>query len=71
VRELVLHHIDAAGCERCVGLLRSQGGVMDLLKAGYSDEDLGISELERRAHAELGDEPRPWYWSARVRIGVV
>jgi len=71
VRESVLHHIDAGGWERSVGLLRSQGGVMDLLKAGYSDEDLGIGELERLARAELGDEPGPWYWSARVRIGVV
>ena len=71
VREAVLHHIDAGGCERSVGLLRSQGGVMDLLKAGYSDEDLGISELERLARAELGDEPGPWYWSARVLIGLV
>ena len=71
VREALLHHVDTGDCNRFVGLLRSQGGVMDLLKAGSSDEELGIAELERLARSELGNEPAPWYWSARVRIGVV
>lgn len=71
VRESLLHHIDTGNGERYLGLLRSQGSVMDLLKAGYSDQDLGITELERLARSELGGEPAPWYWSARVRIGVV
>jgi SAM-dependent methyltransferase len=71
VRESVLHHIDAGNSERYVGLLRSQGSVMDLLKAGYSEQDLGITELEALVRAELGIDPAPWHWSARVRIGVV
>ncbi len=71
VRESVLHHVDAGNGERSVGLLRSQGSVMDLLKAGYSDQDLGITALESLARSELGSEPAPWYWSARVRIAVV
>jgi hypothetical protein len=71
VRESLLHHVDTGNGERYLGLLRSQGSVMDLLKAGYSDQDLGITELERLARSELGGEPAPWYWSARVRIGVV
>ncbi len=71
VRESLLHHIDTGNAERYVGLLRSQGSVMDLLKAGYSDQDLGITELEGVARSEFDGEPAPWYWSARVRIGVV
>ena len=71
VRESLLHHIDAGNCDRYVGLLRSQGGVMDLLKAGHSEQELGITELEQLARSELGSEPAPWYWSARVRIGVL
>lgn len=43
VRDMALHHVDAGGWPRYVGLLRSQGGVMDLLKAGYPESDLGIS----------------------------
>jgi SAM-dependent methyltransferase len=71
VRDLALHHVDAGGAERFVGLLRSQGGVMDLLKAGYSEHDLGIDVLEGVARSELGEAAHPFYWSARVSIGVV
>jgi SAM-dependent methyltransferase len=70
-RECVLHHVDQGDAERCVGLLRSQGSVMDLLKADYTEDELGIGELAGLARAELGCEARPWYWSARVRVGVV
>lgn len=69
VRESLLHHVDDGDGERFAGLLRSQGGVMDLLKAGRSDEELGITELEHLTRSELA--PGPWYWSARVRIGIV
>jgi len=70
-RECVLHHVDEGDAERFVGLLRCQGGVMDLLKAGHTEDEIGIGELDGIARAELGSEARPWYWSARVRIGVV
>jgi SAM-dependent methyltransferase len=70
-REVLLHHLDQGNAERHVGLLRSQGGVMDLLKAGHSSAELAIDALELVAHAELGGVPQPWLWSARVRLGVV
>jgi len=70
-RECVLHHVDEGDAARFLGLLRSQGGVMDLLKAGRSEAQLGIDVLESIAGAELGEDLRPWYWSARVRVGVV
>jgi len=70
VRDLALHHVDTGGWQRYVGLLRSQGGVMELLKAGRSEQELGITELDRIARSELGEEARPFYWSASVRIGV-
>lgn len=71
VRDLLLHHVDEGDGDRFLGLLRSQGGVMDLLKAGHSEDELGIGELESIVRAELGGELRPWFWSARVRIGMV
>ena len=71
VREAALHHVDAGSWRRHVGLLRSQGGVMDLLKAGRPESDLGISELESIARLELGEQDRPFNWTARLRIGVV
>lgn len=70
-REVLMHHIDRGNAERHVGLLRSQGGIMDLLKAGHSSNELGIDALELVAQAELGPVARPWFWSARVRLGVV
>jgi hypothetical protein len=66
-----MHHIDQGNAERHVGLLRSQGGVMDLLKAGHSSVELGIEALELISKAELGSIAQPWFWSARVRLGVV
>lgn len=71
VREVALHHVDAGSWRRHVGLLRSQGGVMDLLKAGRSESALGIPELESIARLELGELARPFFWTARVRIGLV
>jgi SAM-dependent methyltransferase len=70
-REVLMHHIDQGNAARHVGLLRSQGGVMDLLKAGHSSAELGIDALALIAQAELGSASRPWFWSARVRLGVV
>lgn len=71
VREAVLHQADVGNAERLVGLLLSQGGTMDLLKARQSEEQLGVDELRRVATDTLGKEPRPWFWSARIRLGIV
>ena len=70
-REAALHHVDRGDAARLVGLLRSQGGIMDLLKAGHSEAALGIVAFEATANAELGSVPDTWYWTARIRIGVV
>jgi SAM-dependent methyltransferase len=70
-REALLHHGDRGNAERLVGLLLSQGSTMDLLKAGQSEDQLGISELRQTAARTLGSVPRPWFWSARIRMGVV
>jgi len=70
-REAQLHHGDWGNAKRLVGLLLSQGSTMDLLKAGQSEDQLGISELRQTAARTLGSVPRPWFWSARIRMGVV
>jgi SAM-dependent methyltransferase len=71
VRELVVHHTDLGNAERLVGLLLSQGYVRALLKAGVTEEDLGIPALRAIAGNNLGEVSRPWIWSARVRVGLV
>lgn len=70
-REIVLHLADAGNAERLVGLLLSQGGVMAVLKKGFSEENLGIDTFRNVVERTLGAEPQVWYWSSRVRIGIV
>lgn len=71
VKEIVVHHIDAGNASRLVGLLFSQGFVQGVLKKGVSEADLGIEALRHTALHTLGETPRPFIWSARVRVGVV
>jgi len=71
IRELDLHQVVLGNAERLVGLALSYGSVQSLLKAGFSDSDLGLDTLRLEAARILGDEPRPWYWSTRLRLGVV
>ena len=69
-RECLLHHEDAGGVERFVGLMLSQGHVQTLLKRGLSEEDLGLDHLRDVARRCFGTREWPWLWSARVRIGI-
>lgn len=70
VKDAVVHHDDLGAAERIVGLLLSQGYVAALQKAGRSEEELGITNLRAVAARTLGERPRPFLWSTRVRIGV-
>jgi hypothetical protein len=67
----VLHREETGDTDRLVGLLLSQGSVMALLKAGKSEIELGIDRFRRICQETLGTLPKTWYWSSRVRIGVV
>lgn len=70
-KEIVVHHSDRGNAGRLVGLLLSQGGVMSLLKMGLSESELGIDAFRQAAQRLLGDASQPWYWSSRVRLGIV
>jgi ubiquinone/menaquinone biosynthesis C-methylase UbiE len=69
-RECTFHKIELGNSERLVGLARSQGSVAALLKAGVSEEEIGLTELRETGQRVLGDRQVPWFWSYRVRIGV-
>jgi SAM-dependent methyltransferase len=71
VNEAAIHHHDSGNAERLVGLLLSQGYIASLQKAGLGEDELGITELRSVAQRTIGSKPRPWIWSARVRLGVV
>lgn len=70
-KEIVLHHVEPGNAERLVGLLLSQGSLMTLLKSGLSEQQLGVDVFRQRVQAALGDEPTAWYWSSRLRFGIV
>ena len=71
-RELVLDESTAGGADRFVALLRSQGSYQGLVKAGLSDDDLGVpafATVVADAYAAAGgDVPMSFCW--RVRLGV-
>jgi ubiquinone/menaquinone biosynthesis C-methylase UbiE len=69
--EVLLHKVERGDADRITGLLRSLGSVARLQFQGVRDSDLGIDHLHQAALEELGDKPRDWYFSSRVRIGVV
>jgi SAM-dependent methyltransferase len=69
-KEILLHHVEQGSAERLVGLALSQGQLATLLKAGASEQEIGITALRDIAHRLLGDTAVPWYWSYRVRVGV-
>lgn len=69
-REVLLHHEDEGDAERLVGLLFSQGGMQTLLKAGISEEELGIATFREAAQRLMPQRCR-WLWCSRVRVGVV
>ena len=70
VREILLHDEDEGDAERLVGLALSQGSVQTLLKAGLSEDEIGITRLREKASSLMSGKKR-WLWSSRLRVGVV
>lgn len=70
-KEILVHHLDHGDADRYIGLLLSQGSVMTLLKEGISEAQLGIDQCRRVAARVLGANVQTWYWSSRVRVGIV
>jgi len=70
VKELSLHHRELGNAERLVGtaITSSSLGVAQL--EGASDQELGLDRLRAEAERLIGPDPRPWYWSYRVRVAV-
>lgn len=71
VTECVLHHREPGGAERLVGVLLSQGHVRSLMKAGLTEAELGVDRLRAEAERAFAGRETLWFWSSRVRIGIV
>lgn len=70
-REFSLHHTELGSADRLVAGALSYGLVQSLLKAGITEQELGLDTLRREAERLLGKEQTPWYWSVQIRAGIV
>lgn len=70
-KEVVVHHVEDGNAERLIGIVLGQGSVASLLKKGLSERELGIDTLKSVATETLGKSVKPWYFSYRVRLGIV
>jgi ubiquinone/menaquinone biosynthesis C-methylase UbiE len=70
-KEVVVHHVEEGNAERLIGLAQSQGNVIPLFKKGLSETEIGWNEIRKIATETLGESLAPWYFSYRVRLGIV
>lgn len=70
-KDLAVHHIEEGDAGRLVGIALSQGTVSTLFRAGLSEEEVGVDTYRREAEAALPNGPIPWYWTYRIRVGIV
>ena len=70
-REPVMDEASTSGAERFVQLTRSKGSYQTLLKAGLTDDEIGVTRFEHsvnEAYAVTG-APTTLSFSWRVRLG--
>lgn len=69
VKELVIHNIEMGNAERFLGLV-SSNRIGRLLQQGVDEENLDFDNFKATVKKVLSDEPVPWYFSYRVRLGI-
>jgi ubiquinone/menaquinone biosynthesis C-methylase UbiE len=70
-KDLAVHHIEEGDAGRLVGIALSQGTVSTLFRSGLSEEEVGVDVFHGEARAALPNGPIPWYWTYRIRVGIV
>jgi len=61
---------EVGDADRFVQLFCSQGDYQSLRRRGFDDHTLGIDTFSEAARQALGDEPRPFWFTYRARVGV-
>jgi ubiquinone/menaquinone biosynthesis C-methylase UbiE len=69
VKELVIHNVEMGNAERFLGLV-SSNRIGRLLQQGANEDNLDFESFKATVRKVLSDEPVPWYFSYRVRLGV-
>ncbi len=70
-REIAAAGVETGNADRYVGLALSMGSLQTVLKAGVSEDQVGLDVVRETAGRLLGDALRPWYFTYRMRIGIV
>jgi len=70
-REILICNVETGNADRYAGLAMSFGSAQTLLKAGMTQSQIGMAAFKRKVHRLLGPTPRPWYFSYRLRVGIV
>ncbi len=70
-KEILVHHVEIGNAERLIGLALSQSFIADFLRRGLNKAELGLDNFESTVKRALGSEPKPWYFSYRLRLGIV
>jgi SAM-dependent methyltransferase len=66
-REVLLHHIKHGDAARYVKMMRSNAFSSQFQ---FTDQETGFDRLSRAALQFIGSQPKPWYFSYRIRIGI-
>jgi ubiquinone/menaquinone biosynthesis C-methylase UbiE len=69
-REICVHSEERGDAERFIGLMLSNSASILIERGIVTGEQLDLEDYRARARALLGDMPRRWYFSYRVRYGV-
>ncbi len=67
-REVFLHTIEQGDAARFLAMMQSSG-FSDQFQ--FTDQETGFDRLTQAALQHIGSEPIPWYFSYRVRIGIM
>lgn len=70
VKEILLHNEEEGTAERLIGIVHSMPGLTAPLQADAPEVEASFATLRHRLALTLGDEPQPWTFSYRARIGI-
>jgi ubiquinone/menaquinone biosynthesis C-methylase UbiE len=69
-REISVHSEEQGDADRFIGLMLSNSGSILMERGVVTSEQLDLEDFRARARVLLGESPRRWYFSYRVRYGV-
>jgi ubiquinone/menaquinone biosynthesis C-methylase UbiE len=70
-KEIVVHHVETGNAERLIGLALSHSFMAAVLRKGLNKAELGLDKFESTVKHALGTKLKTWYFSYRIRLGIV